>query len=554
MRRHIITIIALLAALAVGGCNDSAGGSTDAGTDAGTDTDSDTDSDTDTSGDAGPDAGTECADEDPFDPANCPEIGADDSRIRYVDVDAAVGGDGLSWAAAFDSVQPAIDSARCLVLALGGTAQVWVAEGTYFVRRGCRYDTVRLREGVDLYGGFGGDETALEERDWEVHVTILDGRESGGSSDRAYHVVRGSDSAVIDGFDITGGNADVLANDGVDFFISDTLGGGMLNAGASPTVRHCVFSGNAAGNFGGAMMNVDAAPQIEDCDFTDNQSYYGGGAMANDGATTAIVGCTFLNNSAGVGGAAFDVDCPGVVFSECFFSENTAPAGGAVENLNSAISFERCVFESNSGSGAGSVGGAVRSEWSAITTHDCIFLDNTADYGGAVSSGFASVVVLESCVLSGNSASFGGALHDHDSTIASYKNCTFEGNTATTAGGVLVGAFDPTESTFVNSILWGNGVDSIALYEGATASVTYSDVQGGYTGAGNIDADPLFVDAAGGDFHLSAGSPCIDAANGDLAPEFDIEGFSRWDDPGVVNTGIGTPPYADMGAHERQSE
>ena len=55
------------------------------------------------------------------------------------------------------------------------------------------------------------------------------------------------------------------------------------------------------------------------------------------------------------------------------------------------------------------------------------------------------------------------------------------------------------------------------------------------------------------DFHLDAGSPCIDAANGFEAPELDIEMNPRVDDPGTEpNSGIGIPPYVDIGAYEYQ--
>ncbi len=72
----------------------------------------------------------------------------------------------------------------------------------------------------------------------------------------------------------------------------------------------------------------------------------------------------------------------------------------------------------------------------------------------------------------------------------------------------------------------------------------------GIEGAGNINDDPMFVSRAGGDLHLSAGSPCIDAANGDTAPSTDLDGNARFDDTGTTDTGTGTPPYADMGAYE----
>ena len=66
--------------------------------------------------------------------------------------------------------------------------------------------------------------------------------------------------------------------------------------------------------------------------------------------------------------------------------------------------------------------------------------------------------------------------------------------------------------------------------------MNYSCYQGGWfgSGTGNIDADPLFVDAAGGDLALTGRSPCIDAADGDKAPATDIEGKPRYDHRTVV--------------------
>ena len=78
--------------------------------------------------------------------------------------------------------------------------------------------------------------------------------------------------------------------------------------------------------------------------------------------------------------------------------------------------------------------------------------------------------------------------------------------------------------------------------------VRFSDVQGGWAGEGNINADPRF-DAA---WHLKAGSPCLDAGDGNIASQKDAEGKPRFDDPNVVNTGVGNPDFTDLGAYERQ--
>jgi hypothetical protein len=83
--------------------------------------------------------------------------------------------------------------------------------------------------------------------------------------------------------------------------------------------------------------------------------------------------------------------------------------------------------------------------------------------------------------------------------------------------------------------VWDNG---IANYYGCSA------------GTGDISADPLFVNGAEGDYHLTASSPCIDAATSDDAPEYDFDGNARCDDPLVPNTGGGTYPYYDIGAYE----
>ena len=84
----------------------------------------------------------------------------------------------------------------------------------------------------------------------------------------------------------------------------------------------------------------------------------------------------------------------------------------------------------------------------------------------------------------------------------------------------------------------------------STATVTHCDVQSGYPGEGNIDEDPLFVDAYNGDFHLGAGSPCIDAGTNDAPdppglPEYDFEG-----DPRIMDGNNDGDPVVDMGVDE----
>jgi hypothetical protein len=109
-------------------------------------------------------------------------------------------------------------------------------------------------------------------------------------------------------------------------------------------------------------------------------------------------------------------------------------------------------------------------------------------------------------------------------------------------------------NTLVNSIVYGNPTGAIFLGISGIVTVSYSDVQGGWAGTGNIDANPLFLNAPS-DLRLGSGSPAVDSGNNAAVPggvTTDIAGLPRFfDDPGVVDTGAGTPPIVDMGAYER---
>jgi len=101
-------------------------------------------------------------------------------------------------------------------------------------------------------------------------------------------------------------------------------------------------------------------------------------------------------------------------------------------------------------------------------------------------------------------------------------NCTIADNTGTDVGGL--GHWGSDSATVTNTILWGN-TPSPQIEGTLAAAVTYSDVQGGYAGAGNINADPMFL--APGDYHIFLASPCVDVANPVGAPADDIDGDVR---------------------------
>jgi hypothetical protein len=112
----------------------------------------------------------------------------------------------------------------------------------------------------------------------------------------------------------------------------------------------------------------------------------------------------------------------------------------------------------------------------------------------------------------------------------------------------------------MNTILWGNyrncapdpELDQILEADGSLLTITYSCIQGGYSGTGNTDQDPLFRDT--NDYNLILGSSCIESANSEGAPENDIDGNERYDACFIPDTGVGPFTYYDMGAIEYQGD
>lgn len=169
------------------------------------------------------------------------------------------------------------------------------------------------------------------------------------------------------------------------------------------------------------------------------------------------------------------------------------------------------------------------------TISNCIVRD-ISGYG--IGQYFASPTI-ENCWIYGN-----------DNGIYLYlSNPTLINNTVADNANYGIYREATASPTITNCIAWNNGDEDSDNIIG-NPTVTYSCVQGGYTGTGNISSDPNFVDPNSGDYHITAGSGCIDAADGDVAPAADMFGQARYDDPSMPNTGTGTPNYADIGAHE----
>ncbi len=171
---------------------------------------------------------------------------------------------------------------------------------------------------------------------------------------------------------------------------------------------------------------------------------------------------------------------------------------------------------------------------------------NFAFAGAAASSSDASPHWIN-CKFSGNGASLaGGGIHA-TSGAPRITNCTFHENDAP-SGGALFGT--STSITVANSIFWNNGASAIV----GAADVSYSTVEGGFAGTGNITVDPMFVSVGDGNLRLRANSPAADAGNNAAVPlnvTTDLDGRPRFiNDPFSPDFGNGPTAIVDMGAYE----
>jgi len=389
----------------------------------------------------------------------------------YVDADAAGANDGSNWENAYNYLQDALADAN----SSAKPVEIRVAEGVYKPDRGGgrapgdMTGTFRLVNGVTLKGGYAGrDEPNPDVRDVNEYETILSGDLSGNDvvvssaadlldepsrADNSYHVVTGhetDETAVLDGFTITGGNANrgywvayygggITADSAglqlVKCKIEGNVasqGGGLHIGSGGAKLSGCTFSGNAAVHAGG-MLNGGRQTTVADCAFVNNYADTSGGATICTDAT--FTRCSFVRNRAGVStGGAVGNDCSAPKFEHCTFIENSAPlAGGAISNFEGDLVIIGCRFIGNSSDN----GGAIYQGDTDTVLKGCEFTGNEAVTGGGVSNDGYSDPILTDCVFRGNAAARGGGFYNTTGSAPNMVNCFFTGNSATDSGGAI---------------------------------------------------------------------------------------------------------------------
>jgi hypothetical protein len=405
-------------------------------------------------------------------------------------------------------------------------------------------------------------------------------------------------------------------------------GGAVFSHASTIEINLSTFTDNLAEGYGGAVSAINSAATIGGAVFSNNVAAEGnGGAVWSRAGDTVVTATTFTGNTAASvggglahdnfdgGGAASELP-DGLTITNCDFFDGEAVGGGGVAITSGPASISDTTFEGNAATGSG--GGLWVYLTQATTLTNCQFLDNSSNYGGGLSA--SGVVEAVGCFFSGNAAMYGGAAHIWtmlgDATFIANR---FEANEATTRGGAVLvshageatiinsvvshnvapfgeGAVSEfmelgapsgpltihntviadntgggvlidnpvTESVVSNSIVWGN--TGGAEIGGDQPLVAHTIVEGGFTGFGNMNQNPLFVNAAVGNYRLQAASPAIDAGDNGLVPldhfdadsdgdtterfPFDFDGAARFQDHAAPSTGCGGLAVVDIGAFE----
>ncbi|GAB3702510.1 hypothetical protein GCM10027592_32000 [Spirosoma flavus] len=463
--------------------------------------------------------------------------------IRYVKVGGAGTGSGDSWANASGDLQSQINVA--------GAQQVWVAQGTYkpgLAVGNNRTLSFSMKNGVAIYGGFAptGSPASLSERKPTSFTTVLSGDigTAGNSADNSYHVINNpsglTNSAVLDGFVISGGNANGSSS-------PDDAGGAILNKGngsggtCSPLIRNCIFQNNSAANLGGAIYNAGytsgvSSPTLINCVFVNNSSANQGGAIYNDGSvggtsSPILTNCSFLSNSATNSGGAM---------------------GSVGYQGNSRPVLTNCIVWGNGGSRTFTNGpGAV------IITSYSLFESSVTGYN----AGTDNLTTTVSPFVSGSDAQLNGcssAINAGDNSANSTAN-DLSGNTRVFGNRIDLGAYElQTTGGLILSVpelstaTVGVGFSQSFVASAGAAPFSYSLASGSFPPGLSLSSTGVLsgTPTQAGSFTLSAKATDATSCSGVSAPYVltvnTILGLSA--SPGAVCVGSVTTFTATVGS------
>lgn len=316
-----------------------------------------------------------------------------------------------------------------------------------------------------------------------------------------------------------------------------TLGIDFLNASSESILEYCYFSHALYSAI--ALTNSDIT--IRHCLIEDNSGHYRGGGISALEGSDALIEDNMIRNNRTVqegGGIYCDASSP-VIRGNIIEGNRSGPiaAGGGISCSNHSHPlivnntfidnevFPSPIYPTTIGQGAA----IYCANLCDPVIRENRFFNNRVNSGGAVGQGgggaifvFSAAPVIENNLFAGNVVEYGdgGALYLFIYN-GSLVNNVFIGNSAVRTGGAIY--MDLSHPEVTNSILYGNSAPDgpeMYLYGSSEVTVTYSDIEGGWEGEGNIDVDPMFRDPISGDYHLMSitcgdeqNSPCIDAGS-----------------------------------------
>ena len=342
-------------------------------------------------------------------------------------------------------------------------------------------------------------------------------------------------------------------------------GGVWVEDSSSPVIINNTITGNSATSGAGGIEFVNSSPTIENNEISGN---HGGGIKCGGGGSSsiAIIDNIINGNYGGSGINCSGGDVSGTIQDNEINSNTTTEYGGGIcsEGTNSLTIQNNIIINNEADYGAGIYCSSTSS--AAIIQNNEISLNEAKTNGGGIccridasptiinniiSENFAnedgggiccydnSSPMIQNNEISLNSALYGGGIYCYSSSPTIINN-TVSGNSSIGGGGIFCWYHSYPKVT--NTILWADFPYEIYVDTSSEIDITYSDIQDGWPGEGNIDADPLFIDPDNGDYHLNDSSPCIGA--GIMTPDVpatDIEGNPRPNPPGS---------NPDMGAYE----
>ncbi len=242
--------------------------------------------------------------------------------------------------------------------------------------------------------------------------------------------------------------------------------------------------------------------------------------------------------------------------------------GLSLDNAGGVNDIRNCTFTNNASNAEG--GGVSMFGDSTTTFTKCVFRLNSADLGGGLFllGGTANLVMDHCLVADNNGPNEGGGIYVDFFGIgtATFRNCTIANNAALEGSGGGLSVLTSQSLTIENSIIANNvsgnePTEDQIVFEAFSNNYSFSHTL--IQGFGNqenfpgvVGTNPMFTNAAAGDYTLTFGSPGIDAGDNSLVTggiTTDLAGNVRFtDDTGTADTGSGTVPIVDMGAFEFQ--